>query len=48
MREANENSTQLLQIYLTSQLSSKNVIMRERLTSKSLDWVLGEIKSKFE
>lgn len=48
MIEANEDSTLLMRVYLSSQLSAKNVILRERLTSKSLDWVLGEIRSKFE
>ena len=35
-------------MYLGSQLSAKSIIMRDRLSGKSLDWVLGEIKTKFE
>ena len=46
--EANSNSTQLLRIYLGSELSAKNILMRERLSSKSLDWILGEIKTRFQ
>ena len=46
--EANENSTLLLRIYLRSILNSKNVILNEKLSSSSFDYILGEIKSKFE
>ena len=45
---ANQDSTMLFAIYLRSILNSKNVILNERLNSQSLDWILGEIKSKFE
>lgn len=48
LREANQDSTLLTRIYIKSILNSKNVIMNERLNSQSLDWILGEIKSKFE
>jgi DNA-directed RNA polymerase II subunit RPB1 len=46
--EANQNSTLLLRIYLKSILNSKNVILNEKLSSSSFDYILGEIKSKFE
>ena len=46
--EANENSTILFKIYLRSELSSKRIIQQERMTQDSFDWLLGEIKSKFE
>lgn len=46
--EANNDATLLTRIYCKSILSSKNVIMNERLNSQSLDWILGEVKSKFE
>lgn len=48
IREANEDATTLLKIYIKSILNSKNVLLNERLNSKSFDWILGEIKSKFE
>jgi DNA-directed RNA polymerase II subunit RPB1 len=44
----NQNSTLLLRIYLKSILNSKNVILNEKLSSSSFDYILGEIKSKFE
>jgi DNA-directed RNA polymerase II subunit RPB1 len=46
--DANSDSTMLLRIYIKSILNSKNVIMNEKLTSSSFDWILGEIKAKFE
>jgi len=46
--QANNDSTLLTKIYLRSILNSKNVICNERLNSQSLDWILGEIKTKFE
>jgi DNA-directed RNA polymerase II subunit RPB1 len=46
--DANHDSTLLTRIYCKSILNSKNVILNERLNSKSLDWILGEVKSKFE
>ena len=45
---ANSDSTMLMRIYLKSILNSKNVIMNEKLNSSSFDWILGEIKTKFE
>lgn len=38
----------LMKIYLKSILNSKNVIMNEKLSTSSFDWILGEIKTKFE
>ena len=46
--DANSDSTLLTRIYLKSILNSKNVILNERLNSQALDWILGEVKSKFE
>jgi DNA-directed RNA polymerase II subunit RPB1 len=46
--DANSDSTLLTRIYLKSILGSKNVILKERLNSQALDWILGEVKSKFE
>ena len=48
MMEANSDATMLSRIYIKSILNSKNVILNQRLNSQSLDWILGEIKSKFE
>lgn len=46
--DANSDSTMLTRIYLKSILNSKNVILNERLNSQAFDWILGEVKSKFE
>jgi DNA-directed RNA polymerase II subunit RPB1 len=46
--QANSNATLLMRIYLKSILNSKNVILNEKLNSQCFDWILGEIKSKFE
>ena len=46
--DANGDSTMLTRIYLKSILNSKNVILHERLNSQAFDWILGEVKSKFE
>ena len=45
---ANENSTMLMKIYMKSILNTKNVIVNERLNQQSLDWILGEVQSKFQ
>jgi DNA-directed RNA polymerase II subunit RPB1 len=45
---ANSDSTMLMRIYIKSILNCKNVIMNEKLNTQSLDWILGEIKTKFE
>lgn len=46
--EANSNAKMLLGIQLRFLLSSKNVILHERLSEAALTWILAEIKSKFE
>ena len=46
--EANRDSTWLFKIYLRSLLNTKAVIQQERLSKESFDWILGEIKSRFE
>lgn len=46
--EANDDSTWLFKIYLRQLLSTKQVIQQERLTQDAFDWVLGEIKHRFE
>ena len=48
LSEANSNAKMLLGIQLRFLLSSKNVILNERLSEIALTWVLAEIKSKFE
>lgn len=45
-KEAQDNATLLFGIHLRSALASKRVI-RERLTARSLDFVLNEIQNKF-
>jgi DNA-directed RNA polymerase II subunit RPB1 len=45
---AKENSTWLFKIYLRSLLCTKAVIQHERLSREAFDWVLGEIRSRFE
>ena len=46
--EANRDSTWLFKIYLRSLLNCKQVIQYERLSKESFDWILGEIKSRFD
>ena len=46
--DADLNTRRLLNIYLRHALCAKNVIMKERLTGPSFDWLLGEIRSRFE
>lgn len=46
--EANRDSTWLFKIYLRSLLNTKSVIQQERLSRESFDWILGEIKSRFD
>ena len=48
LMDANQDATLLTRIYIKSILNSKNVILNERLNSKAFDYILGEIKSKFE
>lgn len=46
--EANSDSTWLFKIYLRSMLNTKTVIQSERYSKESFDWILGEIKSRFD
>lgn len=46
--QAKENSTWLFKIYLRSLLSSKKAIIEERLSKSAFDFIIGEIKSRFD
>ena len=46
-REAQDNATWLLQRKLYSELASKPIIYKHRMTKKALKWVLGEIEGRF-
>jgi len=46
--EADTNSRRLVNMYMSYMLCAKNVIMKERLSAPAFDWLLEEIKSKFE
>ena len=48
VEESNNNATQLCKIYLRSILSAKRLIIEENFTMASFDWLLGEIKNRFE
>ena len=45
---AKENSTWLFKIYCRSLLSTKKMIFEDRMSYASFDWVIGEVKSRFE
>ena len=45
--EAQKNATKLFRIILGYNLASKKVIQAEKLSKKSLDWIIGEIESRF-
>jgi len=45
--EAQKNATTLYQILIRSHLSAKRVLMEYRLSEKALDWVIGEIETRF-
>eukprot|EP00743_Colponemidia_sp_Colp-15_P005255 GILK01005654.1.p1 GENE.GILK01005654.1~~GILK01005654.1.p1 ORF type:complete len:1742 (+),score=310.58 GILK01005654.1:266-5491(+) len=45
--EAQSNGTLLFNIMLRAALASKKIIMQERLTAESFDWLLGEIEARF-
>jgi DNA-directed RNA polymerase II subunit RPB1 len=45
--QARENSTWLFRIYMRSILNTKSMILKERLPKEAFDWVIGEIKSRF-
>ncbi len=46
--QAKENSTWLFKIYLRSMLCTKNMIQSERISTEAFDWIIGEIKSRFD
>jgi DNA-directed RNA polymerase II subunit RPB1 len=46
--QAKENSTWLFKIYLRSMLCTKNMIQTERISTEAFDWIIGEIKSRFD
>lgn len=46
-KETNDNAVILLKIALRFHLCSKKVILNEKLSKESFDWLLGEIKNKF-
>ena len=48
LRDADLNARRLFNIYMRYALCAKNVIMKERLTGPSFDWLLGEVRSRFE
>ena len=48
LMQARENSTWLFKIYLRSMLNTKSMIQKERLSQHAFDWVIGEIKSRFD
>ena len=45
--EAQKNATTLYSILIRSLLASKRILMEHRLTSAALDWILGEVESRF-
>ncbi len=45
--EAQKNATALYQILIRSHLSAKRVLMEYRLSESALDWVIGEIETRF-
>lgn len=48
LKEMDENALQLMKIYLRQQLASCKVIKQHRFTPQSFEWLIGEIKSRFE
>jgi len=47
-QEANDNATTLLGVYIRFTLSSKKIILIERLNEESFNWLLGQIESHFQ
>ncbi|KAL7062007.1 hypothetical protein AAHC03_0413 [Spirometra sp. Aus1] len=47
-KEANTNATILMSCLIRSTLCAKKVIEEHRLTYEALDWVLGEVRSRFQ
>lgn len=46
--DADLNARRLLNMYMSYVLCAKKVIFKERLTVQAFDWLLAEIKSKFD
>ncbi len=46
--EIKKNSTLLVTIFLRQMLCAKNIIQTHKLDQPSFDWLLGEIKTRFE
>ena len=47
-KNSNENATILMKIALRFHLCSKKIILQEKLSKDSFNWLLGEIKSRFD
>ena len=47
-KELDSNALMLTKIYLRQQLNSKKIIQNDRFNQPSFDWLIGEIKSRFE
>ena len=48
LKESSNFATELTQIYIRMSLASKRLLIHEKLNSKAFDWLIGEIKCKFE
>ena len=48
IKSADLNARRLFNIYMRIALCAKNEIIKERLNVPSFEWLLGEIKSRFE
>lgn len=48
LEEANSNAKDLFSMQLRHLLCSKNILLVERLTQPAFDWLIAEIKTKFE
>jgi len=46
-REVEDNAKIILNAHLRSHLASKKILLKDRLTKQSFDWLLGEIKLRF-
>ena len=45
---ADLNARRLFNIFIRHTLCAKNVIVKERLSAPAFDWLLGEVRSRFE
>ena len=48
IQDADLNARRLFNIHMRFALCAKNVILKERMSAPAFDWLLGEIKSRFE